>query len=176
MFAALDQYVEWILQAHSAKYNHQLPDDAVRVQIKNILIRHALKSPEQEDFVALTTHNVIERLQADDTPNEPLTRTVEKAADAVRHQLLRAAQRWRTTNDKLAHVAGADHDSVERLKIELLATFSTEEHIMIEAILEGHPTDAIAKRLDVSESTIYRRLRDIRDRLKNSDNQTHESP
>jgi DNA-directed RNA polymerase specialized sigma24 family protein len=166
----IDQYVNWLVSIYTTRFGHAPAGPDVIARGTAILRKHASRMRGEDEFVSLMASEAAERLNSLDVDTkESFLRILDKAADAARHRVLREARRWQANLPDPAQIpAPPDTDAakIRQIKAELLEGLSLEEHLIIEQLLVGESVVELAQRLGVSRRTLYRRLAQIRQRIK----------
>lgn len=166
----IEQYVGWLLKVYASRFGRPPIEPDVEGQAVAILRGHAARVPIGDEFISLAVAEAAERLSDPEADSdEPFLRTLDRAADAARHRVIREARRWHTNLDVWGQVPSpplADEAAVERIKAELLEGLSVEEHAIVDRMLAGEPVADLARHFGVSRRTLNRRIKEIRRRLK----------
>lgn len=176
----IEEYVRWMLALYRKKEPDKLTDPKILEDAVRIILRHSFRMPhsDNDDFVSLVAAEMADRLDTsglvDPTRTAaPFLEMLNKVADTVRHKVIRAAKkRARETIGILGQIAAEapEQDVVSKVIVdELIASFSLEEKAVLTRRLEGESVNEVAKTLKVSLSTIYRRLKEIKQRITNID-------
>ena len=172
----LENYVQWLFDVYIKQVGAPPPEASVVKQAIAILRWHSSRWPKEEDFVSIVVAEVADRLKTfsagslPQSPFDPFLKTLDQAADAVRHRIIREARK-RTQHppsevfDHIAASASKRETLMQVIADELSASLSNEEQAVLTLVLDGVPVDQVAKDLHVSIRTVYRRLQEIRQRI-----------
>jgi DNA-directed RNA polymerase specialized sigma24 family protein len=132
-----------------------------------ILRRHGGRWPREDDFVSLVAAEMADRLHGLTAgPLPPFLTMLDRVAGAVRHRIARAARRRIThpPTEALNQIPSPEVGS-RSVAEELATELSLEEQTVLTLFLEGVPVEQVARKLNVSMRTVYRRLAEIKRRL-----------
>ena len=91
---------------------------------------------------------------------------LERSTDAVRHRVVRAAQKQSIhLPAEVLNQTAAPAVATTSIEGELFDALTVEEQTVLSLFLDGVPVQEVASELKVSLRTIYRRLNDIKLRL-----------
>jgi DNA-directed RNA polymerase specialized sigma24 family protein len=173
----IEEYVQWLIRVYEAKSGIILDGPNVVHDAIGILRRHLRRWPDEEDFVSLVTTEMVDRLQARaDNPTpmgelDSFRKMLDRSADAVRHRIVREARKRMniSSGESIDQVASPEEhrrDMISRsLADGLAARLRLEEQTVLSLFLDGVPIDQVARDLNVSVRTIYRRLEGIRQQI-----------
>lgn len=164
----IEDYVLWLVGLYAHRAGAPLNDPEVVQAGVRVLRRHAARLPREEDFVSLATAEMADRLHdepIDVEPLPPFLTLLDRSADAVRHRIMRAARKRPVLTSRLEDIPNRP-DFLENLPDALTAGLSLEEHLVVQTLLCGNKPDEIARRLGISLRTVYRRIEQIKQRLK----------
>jgi hypothetical protein len=143
------------------------PTDGDIAAAEQYLRWHTRRQRWDDDYLSAVAIEFMSRLgKLRASPNVVLSfpKLVDRCADAVRHRIVREAQRKTKmvqAHDPQQIKSGPDYAAVLALIRELPAA----EQVVLSGLMNREPVAELAERLGVGPRTIYRRLRVIARRL-----------
>jgi DNA-directed RNA polymerase specialized sigma24 family protein len=167
----IQDYVLWLIDLYARRTRTPLDDQDMVNEAVRVLRRHAsrwLGNSEEQDFISLVAAEMAGRLQhvSERVPPPPFLTMLERSTDAVRHRVVREAQK-RSIHlpAQVLNQTAAPAGAATSIEGELTDALTVEEQTVLSLFLDGVPVQEVARELKVSLRTIYRRLSDIKLRL-----------
>jgi DNA-binding CsgD family transcriptional regulator len=170
----IEDYVRWLVGVYTERVGVAPDDPDLVPKAVGVLCRHGSRWPGEDDFVSLVAMEMADRLGAPAAePSLPFLTMLERVADAVRHRIARAFRKRMAHPpvemlDQMAAPAAPPEVVLCAIADELIAGLSLEEQTVLKLFLDGVPVDQVARQLNVSLRTVYRRLEEVKRRLSQS--------
>ena len=171
----IQDYVLWLIDLYFRCTRIRLDDQKMVNEAIRVLHRHTSRwlGGSEEDFISLVVAEMAERLQPvpelpspQNPPPPPFLVMLELSADAVRHRIVREARkRMVHLSAEELNQAAAPAMAPTTIEGEIFETLTVEEQTVLSLFLDGVPVQEVARKLNVSMRTVYRRLSDIKLRL-----------